>query len=313
MKKQIAVFLMICLLVPLISPACADRTAAKHNSRYIGAMRVVKCQQYVTLREKPYKTARELARVPLGAIVYNCSSIQQKKSFYYCEYDGIQGYILAKFLEPAPEYEPAVTSATTRKMTMDEVAANAEIILDWQDYNITVLAAREFVRNAKTKTEILRIGCYIDGDPLWGHEEMIETTADTPVLRAFIAGTKDDPAVMIYDGGYGLTMLDLLTGTERWTVFTGSCSLGDAAAVAVGKNGNMYIAGTEGPDPVAISPEGRIIWKTRVIDPDVYAPYQITLESDTISVRYRSGMLDGYMLAVFDYSGGLIGINEMND
>ena len=311
MKRIVAVFLALVLMMPLLYSAAADRTPAKHGPRYVGAMKVVRCKQYVTLREKPYKSAKALAKVPLDAIVYNCSTIREKKSFYYCEYEGISGYILVQYLERAPEYEPAVTSATTRKMTLDEVIGKGDIILDWKDFNISVVAAREFVKSNKTTTEVMRVGCFIDGEPLWGHEETIVTYSKTPMLKAFIGGTEDDPMVMVYDGGYGLTMHDLLSGAEKWTITAGNCNLGDAAAIAVGTNGNMYIAGTDGPDPVAISQEGRVIWIADVDDPDVFDPYEITVKPDKISVKYRSGLNDGYMLVSFDYTGELLNVREM--
>ena len=49
------------------------------------------------------KKAKALAKVPLGAIVYNCRTIREKKSFVYAEYDGIAGYILVEYLEKAPQ------------------------------------------------------------------------------------------------------------------------------------------------------------------------------------------------------------------
>ena len=310
LKRAVTVFLFILFLM-ISSAATADRVPPVRTFRYIGAMRVVKCEEYVTLRAEPYKKSRALAKVPLGAIVYNCSRIKQKTSFVSCEYEGMQGYILVKYLEEAPEYEPAVTSATTRKMTMEEVIGEGEVVLDWKDYNISVVAAHEFVEEDKNVTiEILRIGCFIDGRPLWGHIETLEVFGELPMLKAFIAGNEDDPAVMIYDGGYGLSMLDLLSGSEKWTLPIGNCNLGDAAAVAVSENGNMYIAGTEGPDPVAITQEGRVIWTSETDDPDIYAPYEIVLNEDIIEVRYKSGMADGYMLASFDYTGELLDIRE---
>lgn len=310
MRKLLALCLALILAMPLITSALGDRTPEPRSWRYVGAMRVVNCNEYVSLREQPYKKSKALAKVPLGAIVYNCSSIPQKKSFYYCEYEGISGYILVQYLEKAPEYEPPVTSSVTRKMTRDEVDGNGETVLDWKDYNISVMASRDFVRHSGSTTEVLRIGCFIDGEPLWGHEETMETFGDTPMLKAFIGGTEDDPMVMIYNGGYGLTMYDLLSGTEKWTITCGNLNLGNAAATAVDSAGTMYIAGTGCTAPVAISQEGRVIWISGTEDPDLYDPYEIALTSDSIDIKYQSGMQAGYMLASFDYTGELLNITE---
>ena len=309
MRKRIIAFVAVIILLLGAALASADRIPPERSERYIGAMRVVKCNEYVSLREQPYKTTKALARVPLGAIVYNCSTIPQKKSFVYAEYEGISGYILVKYLEKAPEFEPAVTSAITKKMTMEELIGDAEIVLDWKDYNISVVAAHEFITEKGIRTEVLRVGCFIDGEPLWGHVETLQTYNDLTMLRAFIGGTEEDPMVMLYDGGYGLTMMDLLSGSEKWTINTGTLNLGDAAAVAVNdENGIMYIAGTDGPDPVAITQEGRILWQSRPNDPELTEPCEIILKNDRILVRYKCGRADGYQTAMFDLTGEIIRI-----
>ena len=306
MKRRMALLAVLVLLLPVLGgTAVADRIPENNHPRYIGAMRVVRCREYVTLRKEPYKTADALAEVPLGAIVYNCKKLKNRESFVYCEYKGKSGYILVKYLQRAPEYEPPVTSAVSRVMTREEVAGEGEIILEWQDFNISVIAAREFVQEKKIRKEILRIGCFLDGEPLWGHIETLDTFSELPMLKAFIGGTADEPAVMLYDGGYGLTMLNLLSGAEKWTVKTTKCNLGDAAVVAVDEDGRMYIAGTEGPDPVAISPEGRVVWKAEKIGPEVTGPFEITLKDDGIEVKYAGDLQEGCYIALYDYMGDL--------
>lgn len=313
MKKQIAAISFVLLLVLLltVSAVAADRIPEEHDFRYIGAMRVVKCKEYVTLRAEPYKSAKALAKVPLGAIVYNCSKIKQKKSFVYAEYEGLQGYILLQYLETAPEFEPAVTSAVTKKMSMEEVIGNAEVVLDWKDFNISVVASHEFVKDGKVSREVLRIGCFIDGEPLWGHIETLDAYSDQHMLKAYIGGTEDDPMVMLYDGGYGLTMMDLLSGSDRWTIMKGNCDLGDASIYAVNDEGTMYIAGSNGPDPVAITQEGRILWKSSTRNPEVKHPYEINLKKDSIQVKYGENPDEIYYLVSFDYMGDPIDVKKI--
>ncbi len=312
MKKALAITaVLIMLLLGALPCALADRVPQERNYRYIGAMRVVNCKEWVTLRVQPYKWTKALAKVPKGAIVYNCRTIKEKKSFVYAEYEGLQGYILLQYLEPAPEYEPPVTSAVTQKMSMDEVTENADIILDWHDFNISVVAAREYVRNGKVIQEILRLGCFIDGEPLWGHIETLDSNDEKGLLKAFIGGTEDDPMVILYDGGYGLTMFDLLSGAERWTIMRSSCDLGDAAVVGIDDEGTMYIAGSDGPDPVAVTQEGRILWKADTEDPEVKHPYEISLNKNDIEVKYGSEGETDY-IATFDYMGDVIDIQEIS-
>lgn len=304
MKKRLAAILFVLLLLITagadLHPAAlaADRAPVEHDFRYIGAMKVVRCKEWVSLRAEPYKSSKALARVPLGSIVYNCSRIKQKKSFVYAEYEGLSGYILLEFLEPAPQFEPAVTSATTQKMTLKELSAKGRVVLDWQDFNITVKATREIVQEGKINREILRLGCFIDGEPLWGHIETLDNYSTQPLLKAFIAGTEDDPMVMLYDGGYGLTMKDLLSGADRWTIMKGNCDLGDAAIVAVDDEGTMFIAGSQGPDPVAITQEGRILWEADIEDPDVTRPFEIKAKGNGIQVKYGNPSGQYYLVSI---------------
>jgi len=311
-KKIMAVLFALLLTCSFCLSALADRIPEEHNFRYIGAMKVVRCKEYVTLRNVPYKTGKALAKVPLGAIVYNCRTIKEKKSFVYAEYEGLQGYILVQFLDKAPEFEPAVTSAITQKMTMDEVIGDGEVVLDWKDFNISVVAAHEYEKGKTINREILRLGCFIDGEPLWGHIETLETYNDQQLLKAFIGGTEDDPMVVLYDGGYGLTMFDLLSGNEKWTIMKGNCDLGDGALTAVNDDdGTMYIAGTDGPHPVAITQEGRVLWKSEIDDPEITHPFEMTLKRDGIEVKYGDDPENFYYLVTFDSMGEVAEIKEI--
>ena len=115
MKRFISLLFVLILLFSW-SSACADRQAVEKDQYYIGAMRVVRCKKYVSLREAPNKTSKQLAKLEPDEIVYSCS--RNEKEFAYspyrkqvhmftkCVYQGQEGYILSRFLEPAPEYEP---------------------------------------------------------------------------------------------------------------------------------------------------------------------------------------------------------------
>ena len=65
-------------------------------------MRIVNCKEYVSLREKPSKSAKRLAKVPLGAEVtaWLDGGNEGEDSFVYCEYGGKEGYILEEYLAP---------------------------------------------------------------------------------------------------------------------------------------------------------------------------------------------------------------------
>ena len=157
----------------------------------------------------------------------------------------------------------------------------------------------------------MRIGCFLDGNPLWGHVETLEKQGDKNLLKTFIGGTEDDPQVMVFDGGYGLTMLDLLSGKDKWTVNVGNCPMGDAAAVAVDEDtGTIYLAGSDTP-PVAITQDGRVLWEAEIDNPNVYDPFDIQIKDSTIEIKYTSGKQSGYKLVILDNTGDLIDIEDV--
>ena len=105
-----------------------------------------------------------------------------------------------------------------------------------------------------------------------------------------MGGTEDEPQVYVYDAQYGLIMLDLMDGIEMWTLMENVCSFGDAAIHTVDTDsGNMYIAGTDGPAPIAVNCDGYVLWQSEIEDPDIYGPYEILLNPYDIQVNYESG------------------------
>jgi len=319
--KRITALIIALILCFGFTITLAERKTVEKDEFYIGAMRVVRCREYVTLREGPYKTAKELAKVPLGAIVLYASKNERKYAYspykkqvhkyIKCEYEGQEGYILKQYLEKAPEYEPVETKVENRKMSREELLGDGEKVLEWEEFNISVLAAREITNDdKKAPWETMRVGCYIDDgngpDPVWGYIESVQQTGQDTKLKAFMGGTEDDPYVFVYDAEYGLTMLDLMDGMEVWTLPNTVCPLGDAAVYAIGEEtGILYVTGTEGPDPVAISAEGNVLWRSEIDDPEVYGPTEIKLEQYQIEVFYKSGKT-----VYLEYSGQVIGIDD---
>lgn len=315
MKKPI-VFVIALILCFCCSFSAAERTTVEKDQYYLGAMRIINCSEYVSLRERPDKTSKVLAKVPLDAIVQNCSNNVKKyrpgkykkqfKLFIECEYDGIRGYILKKHLKPAPEGELAETKQDTKVMTRDEITGKGETVLDWKEFNVSVLAAYEVIPENNENWETIRVGCFIDDEPVWGYTESVRQTSQFRSLKAFMGGTEDEPQVYVYDSQYGLVMLDLMDGLEMWTLRKDVCPLGDAAACTVDTDtGLIYIAGTDGPAPVAITSEGFIYWRSEIKDPEVYGPKEIRLNKDDITVIYESGKI-----VKLDYEGGLLTISD---
>jgi len=315
-KKMLLVMIVMILCLCCVT-AVAERKTVNKDQYYIGAMRVVGCNDYVSLREAPDKTSTVLAKVPLDAIVLYCHNNvrlyaygaykRQINQFIKCEYEGQEGYILKKFLVPAPEFEPAETKQDNIEMTKDEITERGEIVLEWSEFNVSVIASYEEVTEGSDTWEYLHVGCFIGDIPNWGYTEAVKQNGKHVTLKAFMGGTEDEPMVYVYDEEYGLSMLDLLEGTEVWTVLKGNCYLGDAAVYTIGEeSGILYVAGSDGPDPVAISSEGHIMWRSEIDDPEAYGPKEINLNQTDIEVVYDSGKT-----VSLEYTGEVISISDL--
>lgn len=315
-------FLIILVLILCLSSSVSvgERKPAVKDKYYIGAMRVVGCKNYVSLREAPDKTSKVLAQVPLDAIVLNCSNNVQKYApakyrlqvdkFIRCEYEGQEGYILKKYLVKAPEQEPAESKAYSKSgMKRKDIIGKGKVILEWNEYNVTVLAAREVIEENGAKWEYLRVGCFIDNSSVseWGYVEAVKRKGNHTNLRAFMGGTEDDPLLLIHDEQYGLTALDLLDGSELWVLSRSTCPLGDAKLHTVGKgSGILYVVGTKGTVPTAISSSGNVLWQADVNDPEIYGPQKVSLNPDNIEITYKSGKK-----VTLNYSGDIVSISDI--
>lgn len=319
-KVRRAVSLLIILILLFCgTEALAERQVTEKDEFYLGAMRVVKCKNYVSLREGPYKKSKQLAKIEPGEIVFSCS--RNEKEFAYspyrhqvhmftkCVYQGQEGYVMSRYLEPAPEFEPVETKAESRKMTREEIIGAGETVLEWTEFNVSVLAGYEVIteKEGETPWETLRVGCFIDGEPEWGYVEQVQQTGEGRNLRAFIGGTEDEPQVYVYDAEYGLIMLDLIDGSEQWELPKDVCPLGDCAVVTSGANtGILYVTGSDGPDPIAISAEGNVLWRSVIDDPEIYGPTEIILNPNDIEIHYECGKA-----VKLEYNGELISISDL--
>ena len=93
--------LLICLLTLACLLSAAAASAQAEQNVLTDQMIVVNCEEWVSLRESPDTSSTRLAKVPLDACVSGC---KDSGDFIYCEYEGQQGYILAKYLKPVYSY-----------------------------------------------------------------------------------------------------------------------------------------------------------------------------------------------------------------
>ncbi|MBQ6594751.1 MAG: SH3 domain-containing protein [Clostridia bacterium] len=92
MKKLLAVILLTVLALSCVTIGASAASAYDWTDSLIGAMEIVNCVSYASLRELPDTSSYRITTVPLGAVVTNCYYYDDR--FTYCVYEGYEGYIL---------------------------------------------------------------------------------------------------------------------------------------------------------------------------------------------------------------------------
>ncbi len=122
MKKLLA--LLICLLLTAaVSFGCAEDTAGED---YIGMMEVINCKEWVSMREKASDSSPRLIQVPLGAVVTDARTHNQK--WIHATYEGFEGYILAEYLTPCKAEEPIPEAAEPEAAALQPGAVGTAVV-----------------------------------------------------------------------------------------------------------------------------------------------------------------------------------------
>lgn len=74
-----------------------DHYVAPTTASTVWSGKVVRCNEYITLRRTPSTKGEEITKIPLGAIVTVYSGADN--GFYYIDYDGFEGYALAGYID----------------------------------------------------------------------------------------------------------------------------------------------------------------------------------------------------------------------
>lgn len=113
MKKSfVSLFLVFSLILSFASVSKAEDVFGHEY-------RVDKCREYITLRDEPRTSAREVTRVPLGATV--TAFTEAENGFMYVNYMGQTGYVLERYLTyvPAPRgYDIEVTEEQRKNLNL---------------------------------------------------------------------------------------------------------------------------------------------------------------------------------------------------
>ena len=95
--RKLRILAAVALALALLAGVCCAQASVSYDygaayDNLIGAMEIVNCQSWTSLRAYPDTHAARLAKVPVGAVVVNC--YYQDERYTYCEYNGVGGYIL---------------------------------------------------------------------------------------------------------------------------------------------------------------------------------------------------------------------------
>lgn len=74
-----------------------DHYVVSTTASTVWSGKVVRCNEYITLRRTPSTKGEEITKIPLGAIVTVYSGADN--GFYYIDYDGFDGYALAGYID----------------------------------------------------------------------------------------------------------------------------------------------------------------------------------------------------------------------
>ena len=110
MKRAIAMLLTFLLVL-------SSAGALASGSYYIGTMRVVNCEEWVSLRLLPDAGSERIVKVPLGAIV---EAYYENEEFTRCYYDTRWGYIKSEYLAVADAYNPTGLGSVEQELTISD-------------------------------------------------------------------------------------------------------------------------------------------------------------------------------------------------
>ena len=267
------------------------------------AMRVVNCNEWVSLRERPDVNSERLEKIPLGAVVTECYPYSE--TFTVGVYNGKMGYILSEYLtydSSSAEKQDiwnADSSFVSATMPYEPLLSSGEVILD-KTFGLHQIVA---VRAAESD-EVLRVCCY-DGnqDALWGYTTYVGYVTELNATDVFLEGSAREPWLLIYNSEIGLFLVNARTGDRIWDLYTEELSLGGGLSYVSDDDGTLYLTGYYADDLVAVSASGQILWRADPGNPEIYWPYQIRLEDGDVIVDYDSGNETGHFVVGYRTDG----------
>ena len=200
--------------------------------------------------------------------------------------DGLDmNYFDAMLIHFVPENNDQPSKSTIPTiMTYEELTSSGYEVLNYQNGEFTVYASRDY-----TDGETLKIGAFRNGEPIWGYISSCLYDTELQITDAFMAGTAQDPMIIIFNAEESMMMVDLLSGEIIWEKSVEEIQVGGSLTHGVGEDGTIYCAGYYDLGPTAISMSGEVLWRAQPQDPNTYWPYVIEVQDSYILVVYATG------------------------
>lgn len=263
MKRFLACLIAVACLLMAFAVAEEAETPVKMT------MKVIKCKQAVNLRRGPSTDTDSLGLVPLNTELTGCVA-EPGSDWVLVTYEGISGYIRSDFLEllaVEEAVEEVYVPISERPLPATAPIENINQASGYNDDSIFELGVVAGVRVVarriymEANEYIMIVGLDANGNELWKKQTMTPDVTEMTQTAAMIAGTAGAPIVLMYDDWLGLSAFDPASGTLLWEITKEQIFLGGSVSYVVDGNGILYIGGYYGPDPVAISPAGEVLWQ----------------------------------------------------
>ena len=180
------------ILSTYLSNGHASGSASSYGGNYLGKMTVANCNEFVTLRAAPSTSASAVTRVARGEMVdaYYCNG-----TFAHCYYNGLEGYILSRYLDSGASCPPSYVSggdlvgnsAGQMRVINCEAWVSLRAQPDKDSARLATVPLGAYVEGYYYNSEFVR--CRYNGQ--WGY-----------ILSTYLSGPDGGSSASSQNGGY---------------------------------------------------------------------------------------------------------------
>ena len=266
----------------------------KYPKEPIDCMQVVHVSDWLALRQGPGTEYKKIAQIPAGAYVTDCLYVNAH--WVHLTYEGQTGYAYAQYLTKAtmPEVKHVGFNELAPLPSYYSFRQVGDEVLDEKIGTYHIAVRRAYTDNSE---QLLAV-CYdFVEKPLWTAFEEHQEIEQVDVTSAFIAGTAENPYLVIFNAENGFTARAIDDkGTLLWqnncadqgTAQESVLPSGGLTSV-VAEDGTIFAAGFFNEAPIAIDVNGNLLWSGINPDPaNIFWPYEMTVTEEGLVVLYDS-------------------------